>query len=90
MIILILSLFSTEKVYFSISINVKYISHVFNPLLSTVEPMLEDHPIGHKNIVSQDRWSLVTGSFTLKCPKLVALQDRWSLKTTGFTVFHMN
>ncbi len=24
-------------------------------------------PIGHKNVVSQDRWSLVTGSFTLKC-----------------------
>ncbi len=34
-------------------------------------------------MVSQDRWSLVTGRFTLKsrvfCPKLVVLQDRWSL-----------
>ena len=36
-------------------------------------------------MVSQDRWSLVTGSFTLKfvtfCQKLVVLQDRWSLMT---------
>ncbi len=31
----------------------------------TVEPVLIDHPFGHKNMVSQDRWSLVTGSFTL-------------------------
>ena len=52
-------------------------------LCSTVESVLEDHPIGHKNMVSQNRWSLVTGSFTLKCvtfcQKLVVLQDRWSL-----------
>ena len=49
----------------------------------TVKPVLKDHPTGHKNMVSQDRWSLVRGSFTLKCrifcPKLVVLQDRWSL-----------
>ncbi len=47
--------------------------------------VLKDRPIRHKNMVSQDRWSLVTGSFTLKCvtcPKLVVLQDsRWSLMT---------
>ncbi len=52
-------------------------------LCSTVEPVWEDHPLGHKNMVSHDRWSLVTGSFTLKCSsfcqKLVVLQDRWSL-----------
>ena len=49
----------------------------------TVEPVLKDHPIGHENMVSQDRWSLVTGQFTLKsrvfCPKLLVLQERWSL-----------
>ena len=52
-------------------------------LPNTVEPVLKDHPILHKNMVSQDRWSLVTGSFTLKCrtfcQKLLVLQDRWSL-----------
>ena len=33
----------------------------------TVEPVLKDHPIDHKNVVCQDRWSLVTGSVILKC-----------------------
>ncbi len=28
---------------------------------------LESHPIGYKTLVSQDRWSLVTGPITLKC-----------------------
>ena len=50
--------------------------------LSTVEPVLKDHPIGPKNVVSQDRWSLVTGSVALKsgtfCQEYVVLQDRWS------------
>ncbi len=36
----------------------------------------------HKIMVSQDRWSLVTGSFTSKCrtfcQNLIVLQDRWS------------
>ncbi len=27
----------------------------------TVETVWKDHPIGHKNVVCQDRWSLVTG-----------------------------
>ena len=31
-----------------------------------VEPALKDRPIGHKNMVSQDRWLLVTGSVALK------------------------
>ncbi len=48
-----------------------------------VEPVLKDHPIGHKNIVSQDRWSLVTCLVILKCSsfwqKCVVFQDRWSL-----------
>ncbi len=33
----------------------------------TEEPVLKDHPIGKENVVCQDRWSLVTGSITLKC-----------------------
>ncbi len=32
-----------------------------NKYQSTVVPVLKDHPIGHKNVVHQDRWSLVTG-----------------------------
>ncbi len=35
--------------------------------MCTEEPVLKDHPIGHENVVSQDKWSLVTGSATLKC-----------------------
>ncbi len=27
--------------------------------LATVEPVLKDHPIGHKNVFFQDRWSLM-------------------------------
>ncbi len=34
---------------------------------STVEPVLKDHPIGLKNAVCQDRWSLVTGPVIVKC-----------------------
>ncbi len=51
----------------------------------TVEPALKDRPIGHKNMVSQDRWSLVTGSVALKCgtfcQEYVVCQDRWSFMT---------
>ncbi len=51
--------------------------------ITTVETVLKDHPIGHKNMGSEDRWSLVTGSFTLKCrtfcQKLIVFQDRWFL-----------
>ncbi len=49
----------------------------------TIEPVLKDHPIGHKNVVCQDRWSLVTGSVILNCrsfcQKCVVCQDRWFL-----------
>ncbi len=51
-------------------------------LAYTVEPVLKDLPFGHKSVVSQDRWSLVTGSIVLKCrscQKCVVFQDRWSL-----------
>ncbi len=50
---------------------------------NTVEPLLKDHPFRHRNVVSQDWWSLVTGSVVLKCrtfcQKYVVFQDRWSL-----------
>ncbi len=49
---------------------------------NTVESVLKDHPFDHKNVVSQDRWSRVTGSVVLKCwpfcQKCVVFQDRWS------------
>ena len=57
---------------------------------------LERPPIGHKNVVSEDRWSLVTGSVILKgrsfCSKCVVFKRKvvswqWSLKT-AFTVYH--
>ncbi len=55
----------------------------------TVEPVLKDHPIGHKNVICQERLSLEIGSVILKCRSFcqncVVCQDRWSLKT-GFTV----
>ncbi len=44
---------------------------------------LERVPHWAQKMVSQDRWPLMTDSFTLKCrtfcQKLVVLQDRWSL-----------
>ncbi len=48
----------------------------------TVESLLKDHHIGHKNVGSQESWSLVTGSITLKCmicQVYLVLHDRWSL-----------
>ena len=52
-------------------------------IIYTVEPVLKDHAIGHKNVDCQDRWSLVTGLEILKCRsfcrKCVVCQDRWSL-----------
>ncbi len=54
-------------------------------LPSTVEPTLKDHLFDHKNMVPEDRWSLVAGLFTLICrtfcQKLMVLQDRWSLSS---------
>ncbi len=59
-------------------------------LWGTVEPVLKDHTSGLTNVVSQVRWSLVTGSVTLKCRTFcqdyLAFQDGWSVKR-GFTVF---
>ncbi len=59
-------------------------SHV-TTLCDTVEQLLKDHPIGHKNIAAQDRWPLVTDSLTLKCRtfcrKPMVIQDRQSVMT---------
>ncbi len=63
------------------------------PILKYSGTCLERLPIGRINVVSQDRWSLVTGSITLKCwtfcQEYLVFQDRSShgsgLKT-GVTV----
>ncbi len=44
----------------------KVISHFQSVAASRVEPVLKDHPTGHKNVVCQDRWSLVTLRFCHK------------------------
>ena len=47
--------------------------------MRTVEAALKDRPIAHTNMISQDRWSLVTGSVALKCgtfyQEYVIIQD---------------
>ncbi len=48
---------------------------------------------GDKNIVSQDRWSLVTGSITLRCMtssvnNIVIFEDRWPLTPVCYTRFY--
>ncbi len=39
--------------------------------VTTMEPVLKDYTIAHKNVDSQHRWSLVTGSITLECKDLL-------------------
>ncbi len=61
----------------------------------TVEPVLKDHSIVHKNVVSQDRWSLETAYITWNvgpsARNICVFQDRWPLIATvsqdRFTVF---
>ena len=66
------------------------VNRIYTPSYSctTVEPVLKDHPIGHKNVVHQDRWWKVTGSVILKyksfCQKSVVCEDRWSLMAVVF------
>ncbi len=52
-------------------------------ITGTVEPVLKDHSIDHKNVVCQDRWSLATCSVIMTsrsfCGKCVVCQDRWPL-----------
>ncbi len=61
---------------------------LFLKKVSTVELVLKDRPISHKKVVSQDRWSLVTDSITLKfgtfCQEYLVFQDRWSFMTVVF------
>ncbi len=59
----------------------------------TVKPFLKDHPMGHTNVVSEDRWSLVAGSITLQyrtfSPKYLVFQDRWSfIAVVSQEMFH--
>ncbi len=58
----------------------------------TEEPVLKDRPVDHKNIVCQDRWSLVTGSVALKCntfcQEYVVLQDRSLMAVVSQDRFH--
>ena len=49
----------------------------------TVEPVLKDRPIGHKNMVSQDRWSLVTVSELHW--NVRPARSMWSFKTGGLS-----
>ncbi len=54
----------------------------YSPSKTTIEPVLKNHPIVDINMISQGRWSLVTGSVTLKCrtyQEYLVFQDRWSL-----------
>ncbi len=63
----------------------------------TVELILKDHPTDHKNVVCQDRWSMVTGSLGMHCNAEPSAMNMWSFKTgslswqwslkTGFTVY---
>ena len=66
----------TDNRLYTINLTVQY---------CTVEPVLEDGPIGHENVVSQDRWSLVTDSITLKnrtyCQEYLVFRSMWSLMT---------
>ncbi len=73
-----------------------YLFTTLPPSTSTIEPVLKDDPIGHKNVICQDTRSLVTGSVTciLKCwsfymlavnkkPRGLALcLSRWKTMTT--------
>ncbi len=43
----------------------------------TVKPMMRDHPTGQQKVVLWDRWSLITGSYVLKCRTM--LLQQWSL-----------
>ncbi len=56
---------------------------------SRPKPVLKGCPVGHKNVVFQDRWSCWHVSVAFKgrtfCQEYVVLQDRWCLKA-GFTV----
>ncbi len=62
---------------------------------TVVEPVLKDYTMGHANVVSGDRWSLVAGSITLRCrtfrQKYVVFQCKWSfMPVVSQDRFHCN
>ncbi len=81
---------SVSGILFQIWINCGFISRLGKIIfyLTTVEPVLKDHFIGQKNVVCQDRWSLMTGLviliFRSFCRKCVVCQDRLSLMAVVF------
>ncbi len=58
-------------------------AYIFLLVSNTVQSPLRDCSIRHKNVVSQDRLFLVTGSVILKCrnfsQEYLVFQDRWFL-----------
>ncbi len=74
-----------------LSIQIPSEEETYLSIPNTVEPVLKDYPIGHTNVVFQDRWSLATVSITLKCrtfcQEYVGLSRYLYLKT-GFTVYY--
>ncbi len=59
----------------------------------TVEPVSKDRHIAHKNMVSQDGRTLVTGSFYIEisrtfCQNLLVLQDRSLIAVVFKDRFH--
>ncbi len=61
---------------------------VLNNFGDTVEYILRDHPIGHKTVVSQDNWSLVTGSscIDIQCIGLARNTCMWTFKTGSLSL----
>ncbi len=55
--------------------------HCLQPTVCRI--CLETPPIGHKNIVSQDRWSLPTGSVALQYG--ISARNMWSFKSGGLS-----
>ncbi len=50
---------------------------------NTVEPVLKDHPISHKNVVSQDWWSFGGWQVQLHWNVGPSARSVWSFKTGG-------
>ena len=54
-------------------------------VLQMVIHAMTDHPIGHKNVVSENRWSLVTGSITLNVGPFARNVQMRSFRTGGLS-----
>ncbi len=72
---------SSDKAINAVTPTVKLHVILFLTFADTVEPVLKDHPIVRRNVVCQDRWSLVTGSVTLNVGP--SANNVWSVKTGG-------